>query len=113
MEKVKYTTYDELPLMLSAPEVAAVLGISRAGAYELVRAEGFPALRIGSRIVVMPTSGWSSGLWPMAIFFSRIFLDRCADGRRLMPAIQAGHCAKCFVYAAVFLRHAFRLFWIF
>ena len=52
MEKVKYTTYDELPLILSAPEVAAVLGISRAGAYELVRAEGFPALRIGSRIVV-------------------------------------------------------------
>ncbi len=38
--------------MLSVPEVAAVLGISRAGAYELVRAEGFPALKIGSRIVV-------------------------------------------------------------
>lgn len=52
MEKVKYTTFDELPLMLSVPEVAAMLGISRAGAYELVRAEGFPALRIGSRIVV-------------------------------------------------------------
>ena len=31
-----YTSYDELPLMLSVTEVAAVLGISRAGAYELV-----------------------------------------------------------------------------
>ena len=30
----------------------SVLGISRAGAYELVRSDGFPALRIGSRIVV-------------------------------------------------------------
>ena len=32
--------------------VAAVLGISRAGAYELVHSEGFPALKIGNRIVV-------------------------------------------------------------
>ncbi len=47
-----YKSYDELPLMLSVPEVAAVLGISRAGAYELVRSAGFPALKIGSRIVV-------------------------------------------------------------
>lgn len=38
--------------MLSVPEVAAVLGISRAGAYELARSKGFPALKIGSRIVV-------------------------------------------------------------
>ncbi len=38
--------------MLSVPEMAAVLGISRAGAYELVRGKGFPALKIGSRVVV-------------------------------------------------------------
>ena len=38
--------------MFSVPEVAAVLGISRAGAYELARSAGFPALKIGSRIVV-------------------------------------------------------------
>ena len=38
--------------MLSVAEVAAVLGISRAGAYELARSSGFPALKIGSRIVV-------------------------------------------------------------
>ena len=33
-------------------QVAAVLGISRAGAYELVHSEDFPTLKIGSRIVV-------------------------------------------------------------
>jgi excisionase family DNA binding protein len=52
MRQPTYKSYDELPLMLSVPEVAAVLGISRAGAYELVRSDDFPALKIGSRIVV-------------------------------------------------------------
>ena len=48
----KYTTYEQLPLMLSVPDVAAVLGISRAAAYELARSRDFPSLRIGTRIVV-------------------------------------------------------------
>lgn len=52
MNKCTYKNYDELPLMLNVVQVAAVLGISRAGAYELVHSEGFPALKIGSRIVV-------------------------------------------------------------
>lgn len=52
MKHSPYTSYDELPLMLSVAEVAAVLGISRAGAYELAHSDGFPALKIGSRIVV-------------------------------------------------------------
>ena len=52
MKQTTYKNYGELPLMLSVPEVAAVLGISRAGAYELARSAGFPALKIGSRIVV-------------------------------------------------------------
>ena len=52
MKEVTYKSYDELPLTLSVPEVAAVLGISRAGAYELARSKGFPSLSIGSRIVV-------------------------------------------------------------
>lgn len=52
MKQTKYKNYDELPLMLSVPEIANVLGISRAGAYELVRSENFPAIRIGTRIVV-------------------------------------------------------------
>ena len=52
MKQTVYKSYDELPLMLSVPEVASVLGISRAGAYDLVRSDGFPALKIGGRIVV-------------------------------------------------------------
>lgn len=52
MKEVKFKSYEELPLMLSVPEMAGALGISRAGAYELARTEGFPALKIGSRIVI-------------------------------------------------------------
>lgn len=52
MKTVRFKSYDELPLMLSVPEMAMTLGISRAGAYELVRTDGFPTLKIGSRIVV-------------------------------------------------------------
>lgn len=51
MNECIYKSFDELPLMLNVVQVA-VLGISRAGAYELVHSEGFPALKIGSRIVV-------------------------------------------------------------
>ena len=51
MEK-QFKTYDDLPLMLPVQDVSAVLGISRAGAYELVKSDGFPAMNIGSRIIV-------------------------------------------------------------
>ena len=52
MKKGSFKSYEDLPLMLSVPEMGAALGISRAGAYELARSEGFPALRIGTRIVI-------------------------------------------------------------
>jgi excisionase family DNA binding protein len=52
MKESKYKSYNDLPLMLSAPEVAEVLGISRAGAYDLVRSDGFPHLKLGNRILV-------------------------------------------------------------
>ncbi len=52
MEKKQYTSYDQLPLMLTVPEVSQVLGISLAGTYELVRSDGFPAFRIGTRIII-------------------------------------------------------------
>ena len=53
MNECTYKNYDELPLMLNVVQVASVLGISRAGAYELVHSEGFPTMKIGSRIVVL------------------------------------------------------------
>lgn len=52
MHNRDYKTYDDLPLMLTVTDVAAVLGISRTGAYELVRQEGFPSFSIGKRIIV-------------------------------------------------------------
>ena len=52
MRESKFKNHMDLPLMLSVPEVGEVLGISRAGAYELVRSKGFPKVKIGNRIVV-------------------------------------------------------------
>lgn len=52
MIESEYKTYDDLPLMLSVPDLTEALGISRAGAYELVKSEGFPALHIGNRILI-------------------------------------------------------------
>jgi len=46
------TSYDQLPIMLNANNIAQTLGISRAGAYELMHSEGFPTLRIGKRMMV-------------------------------------------------------------
>jgi len=50
MNKPTYKSCDELPLTLSALNMAAVLGISRAG-WSTAKA-GFPALNIGSRILI-------------------------------------------------------------
>ncbi len=52
MKLEKYKSFDDLPLMLSVPELASVLGISRTRAYELAREKGFPSLIIGARILV-------------------------------------------------------------
>ena len=52
MVQSKFKSYDELPLFLNAKTVAEILGISVAGAYELLHHEDFPVLRIGSRLVV-------------------------------------------------------------
>ena len=52
MKEAKFKNYDDLPLMLSVLNLTAVLGISSAGAYELVKSEGFPSLHIGNRILV-------------------------------------------------------------
>ena len=52
MKDTKFKSYDDLPLMLSVPDLTAALGISRAGAYELVKSEGFPTLHIGNRILI-------------------------------------------------------------
>lgn len=40
--KESYKSFDELPMMLSVPQVAKVLGISSTRSYELVNEKGFP-----------------------------------------------------------------------
>ena len=54
MVKLKsiYTDFDRLPLMLNAGDVAAIMRISRAGAYNLINTKTFPAVKFGKRIVV-------------------------------------------------------------
>jgi predicted DNA-binding transcriptional regulator AlpA len=52
VKRSSYKSYDELPLFLQADLISDVLGISISSAYELMREKGFPALRIGNRIVV-------------------------------------------------------------
>ncbi len=47
-----FKNYDDLPAMLSVPQLANFMGISRAGAYELAHQQDFPSLKIGTRIVI-------------------------------------------------------------
>ena len=47
-----YTSLEQLPVALSAEDVAQVLGISRANAYLLMHSKGFPTLQIGKRMTV-------------------------------------------------------------
>lgn len=44
--------YDNLPAVLNANQLATALGISRAGAYQLLNTCTFPTLRIGKRLLV-------------------------------------------------------------
>ena len=48
-----YTSLEQLPLALSAEDVAQVLGISRANAYTLMHSKGFPTIKIGKRMTVL------------------------------------------------------------
>ncbi len=52
MKQSVYRSYEELPLFLSAENVAKVLGISISGAYELMHEKSFPVLQIGHRKVI-------------------------------------------------------------
>lgn len=52
MTETVYKTYDDLPMFLNVATVAKLLGISRSSGYELMHETDFPAIKIGSRIVV-------------------------------------------------------------
>ena len=52
MERIRYTSFDQIPVVINADCLAIVLGISRTTAYQLMHSKAFPTFRIGSRIVV-------------------------------------------------------------
>ena len=54
MKKSIYKTKEEMPLFLTVIDVANLLGISRASAYELVRQENFPKLKIVQGRTIIP-----------------------------------------------------------
>ena len=52
MTETVYKTYNDLPMFLNVATVAKLLGISQSSGYELMHEKDFPAIKIGSRIVV-------------------------------------------------------------
>jgi len=52
LNKMRPTSLDAAPVCLKVPEVADILGISRARAYQLVNSDGFPRIVIGQRFVI-------------------------------------------------------------
>ena len=54
MKKSIYKSKEEMPLFLTVMDVANLLGISRASAYELVRQENFPKLKIVQGRTIIP-----------------------------------------------------------
>lgn len=46
------TPIERKKLTLTVPEAAAMIGISSSKMYEVVRIQGFPAIRVGKRVLV-------------------------------------------------------------
>lgn len=49
---MKKNTYENISNCLRAEDIQAILGISRAGAYQLMHRDDFPTIFIGKRMVV-------------------------------------------------------------
>ena len=54
MKQSMYKNRDEMPMFLTVMDVANLLGISRASAYELVRKDNFPKLKIVPGRTIIP-----------------------------------------------------------
>ena len=98
MKESNYKSYDELPLFLNAATVAKVLGIAPSSSYELMHEKDFPALRIGSRIVVSKEAfiRWVEHHNVWTIIYSlrredaaRLGYDNAASWRALLRSKQA------------------------
>lgn len=47
--RVAVTNPDDLPMVLTAADIAHVLGISRNTAYEYIHSRGFPSFKVGKQ----------------------------------------------------------------
>ena len=54
MKQSMYKSKEELPMFLTVMDVANLLGISRASAYELVREDNFPKLKFVQGRTIIP-----------------------------------------------------------
>jgi predicted DNA-binding transcriptional regulator AlpA len=52
MKSSKYTSPEELPVVLNVREVSDYIGLAMANAYELTKRADFPAFRIGKRVFI-------------------------------------------------------------
>ncbi len=50
--QVIITSLDDMPVILNVNLIQNILGISRAKAYDLVKSDGFPKIKIGKRIAI-------------------------------------------------------------
>ena len=54
MKTKTYKTMTEVPMFMTVMDVAALLGVSRASAYELVKEKGFPKLNVVHGRIIVP-----------------------------------------------------------
>ena len=48
----KVLDLQQMPMMLDVKDLTAILGLSRAGVYQLMHRKDFPTLKIGKRMLV-------------------------------------------------------------
>ena len=83
LKEAIYTSYEELPLFLNAETLAKLLGVSVSSSYELMHEKDFPAIRIGSRLVV-PKEKLQR--WKARIIFEQEIFKTRSDQRLLSVA---------------------------
>ena len=54
MKTKTFKSMADVPMFMTVMDVADLLGISRAGAYELVKEKGFPKLNVVHRRIIVP-----------------------------------------------------------
>lgn len=52
IETQQFKSLSDFPITLNATHISQILGLSRAGVYNLLDMEGFPTLRVGKRKLV-------------------------------------------------------------